>query len=299
MRRTNLYTVDGALGLGVTGRRSPDLRLEVASGRRLLLRQRHRPVLFGRAHHGNHGMHVYRTGDYVSPLPPLRADDAGRTGPSGGAAWHDRWAHRFASWLYDADAGPLHDGRWALGPRRLPPYCLRGDLTRDYPAAYLDWLGVGWNGVLPLRRLPGADAARVKAYRRQARERVLPPILLWSVSAFDGYLLLDGHCRLVAALAEEVDPAVLVLSLVADPEVERNDPTAAHAALTDRVIAQAARSGADPLRAAEALAHRFAKACAAQPEEGRTRAWPVRGGAPAWEQQVASAAGAWATTVRG
>ncbi|MGW4498747.1 hypothetical protein ACWENR_09025 [Micromonospora sp. NPDC004336] len=298
MRRTNLYTLDGALGLGVTGRRSPDLRPEVASGRRLLLRQRHRPVLFGRAHPGNHGMHVYRTGEYVSPLPPLRADDARRTGPCGGAPWHGRWAHRFASWLYDADTGPLHDGRWALGPRRLPPYCLRGDLVRDHPAAYLDWLGVGWNGVLPLRRLPDVDAARVKAYRRQARERVLPPILLWWVSAFDGYLLLDGHCRLVAALAEEVDPAVLALSLLADPEVVGDGEVAAHVALADRVTAQAARSGADPLRAADALARRFAEACAAQPTEGRTRAWPVRGGAPAWERQAADATGGWATTVR-
>ncbi|RZU75946.1 hypothetical protein EV384_4526 [Micromonospora kangleipakensis] len=299
MHRVNLYAADGGLGLVVTGRDMPGLRLEVASGGRLLLRQPSRLVLLGKVHRWNYGVHVYRTGGYVSPLPPLRADHARQVTPLGSAAWFDRWAHQFASWLDDADTGPLHNGFWFLRPRRLPPYCLRGDLTQDYPAAYLDWLE-GWNGVLPMRQLPDADAARVKAYRRQAREQVLPPILLWSVSGFDGYLLIDGHCRLAAALAEGIEPSVLVLAIGSDPEVDHEwlDHAAAHVELLDRVNEQAVRGRADALRAADALTRRFADVCADLPQEGRTRAWPVRGGVRAWEQQAAGVARGWLANVK-
>lgn len=300
MHRVKLYAPEGGLGLVVTGRDMPDLRLEVASGGRMLLRQPSRLVLLGKVHRWKYGVHVYRTGDYVSPLPPLRADHACQVTPPGSGAWFDRWAHQFASWLDDAETGPLHDGFWILRPRRLPPYCLRGDLTRDYPAAYLDWLGEGWNGVLPLRQVPDADAARVKAYRRQAREHVLPPILLWSVSGFDGYLLIDGHCRLAAALAEGIEPSVLVLAIGSDPEVDQGwlDHAAAHVDLLDRVNEQAVRGGADALRAADAFTRRFAEVCADLPEEGRARAWPLRGGVRAWERQAASVARGWLAIVR-
>ncbi|MGR6319994.1 hypothetical protein Q2K19_25905 [Micromonospora soli] len=299
MHRVNLYAAVGGLGLVVTGRTLPDLRLEVASGGRMLLRQQSRLVLLGKVQRSNYGVHVFRTGDYLSPLPPLRADHARQVTPPGGAAWFDRWAHQFASWLDDADAGPLHNGFWILRPRRLPSYCLRGDLTTDYPDSYLDWFE-GWNGVLPLRQLPDADAARVKAYRRQAREQVLPPILLWSVTGFDGYVLIDGHCRLAAALAEGIEPSVLVLAIGTDPEIGHDllRQAAAHVEQLNRVNEQAARGRADALRAADALTRRFANACADLPQEGRTRAWPIRGGVRTWEQQAANVAHAWVAKLK-
>lgn len=301
MRRVDLHAADGGLGLVVTDRGMPGLRLEVASGGRMVLRQQSRLVLLGRVQRWNYGVHVYRTGDYLSPLPPLPADQARRIAPAGTTIWFTRWAHEYTSWLDGTASGPLHNGLWLLRPRRLPPYCLRSDLVTDYPAAHLDWLGQGWNGVLPLRQLPATEAARVKAYRRQVREQVLPPILLWAVSGLDGYLLIDGHCRLAAALAEGVDPPVLVLAVGSDPEANiewLSQAATRHADLLNRVGEQAARGRADALRAADALARRFADACADLPEEARTRAWPLRGGVPAWERQAASVVPGWSASIR-
>ncbi|MDX3235410.1 hypothetical protein PV392_06910 [Streptomyces sp. ME03-5709C] len=65
--------------------------------------------------------------------------------------------------------------------------------------------------ILPLRPMPGADDSRVKAYRKQAREGTLPPVLLWWVSGLDCHLILDGHARLAAAIAESVEPPLLQL----------------------------------------------------------------------------------------
>ncbi|MEU0633529.1 hypothetical protein [Streptomyces sp. NPDC005989] len=48
----------------------------------------------------------------------------------------------------------------------------------DHPDGYIDWFTGSW-GVMPLRQMPPPDHARVKAYRKQAREGILPPALLW------------------------------------------------------------------------------------------------------------------------
>lgn len=52
---------------------SPGLRVEVAHGRKLLLRQADRVVLLGRQRAGYWGAHYARTGHYRSPLPPITA----------------------------------------------------------------------------------------------------------------------------------------------------------------------------------------------------------------------------------
>ncbi len=42
----------------------------------------------------------------------------------------------------------------------------------------------------------------MKAYRKHVRDGTLAPVLLWWVPFLDGWLILDGHDRAVAALAE-------------------------------------------------------------------------------------------------
>ena len=44
----------------------------------------------------------------------------------------------------------------------------------------------------------------MKSWRKRAREGTLPPVLVHAVSALDMFVLLDGHDRFAAAVAEEV-----------------------------------------------------------------------------------------------
>lgn len=138
---------------------------------------------------------VVRADRYRSLIPPLRAARARRMSPSRMPEWSLSWAHRFAEGLASNPLGPLHTGRWLLrSPESYEFGCHRP--VREYPHAYLNWFD-GWGGTLPLRRLPDADSARVKAYRRKVREGVLPPVLLWYASGLDGYhrTILDGLAR--------------------------------------------------------------------------------------------------------
>ncbi|MFJ4525927.1 hypothetical protein ACIP4Y_34195 [Streptomyces sp. NPDC088810] len=138
--------------------------------RRLLLAQRSRPVLLAVVEEDDNGVEFRRTDAYRSPLPPLRA------GTGRALAGHpDRWAHRFAAYLFDAPGGAL-------------------------------------------RRMPDPGDGRVKAYRKQARDGTLPPVLLWWVSGLDCHLILDGHAQLAAAIAESVSPPLLHLHRTAPRE---------------------------------------------------------------------------------
>jgi hypothetical protein len=195
------------------------------------------------------------------------------------------WAHRFCDHLAADAHGPLHDSSWILHDVDLPPYSLQDDLVRTHPDSYLDWLD-GWNGVVPLRQLPDGDCARVKAYRKQARDETLPPILLLAASALDGYLLLDGHARLVAAQREDVQPVVLALG--------RRLPQTERQALLEQATAALERAGRREPAAAGPASRSYAQTCADIDRYlGRTQAWPLVGGELAWRSMTEAIAPKW------
>ncbi|MEQ8146157.1 hypothetical protein [Streptomyces sp. OP7] len=230
MQRSEVTKADGTwvgVSLDVEDRRRPGLCVFNA-GARLLISQLSRPVLLAVVGEQLQGVDFWRTDGYRSCVPPLRAD-AGRAL----AGSRERWAHRFAQYLVDAPDSPLHDGRWLLSvecPLRRWGHAdvshaehWSSMLVGGHPDGGIDWFhhAHSWE-VLPLRHMPGTDDSRVKAYRKQAREGILPPVLLWWVSGLDCHLILDGHARLAAAIAESVEPPVLQLHRT----VPRDDLTA-------------------------------------------------------------------------
>jgi hypothetical protein len=219
MQRSDITRDDGiwaGLSLDVQNLHQPGLCVSGA-GPQLLVSQLSRPVLLAVVDEQLQGVDFWRTDEYRSFVPPLRAD-VGRAL----AGSQERWAHRFAQYLMDSPGSPLHEGRWLLSCespfRRWRPADTshaeywRSMLTEGHPDGYIDWFfhSHSWE-VLPLRPMPDADDSRVKAYRKQAREGTLPPVLLWWVSGLDCHLILDGHARLAAAIAESVEPPLLQL----------------------------------------------------------------------------------------
>ncbi|MEU8541490.1 hypothetical protein AB0C52_16125 [Streptomyces sp. NPDC048717] len=282
----------------------PGLRMDCADGGRLLLTQGGRPVLFARQRVTHRGLHYARTGRYVSPLAPLRADQArdfAAFAAPGSQEWTERWAAYAEAGLRAASEGPLHEGEWNLGPVARG-WFVDGNwpklLTHDPDRGHLTWFGYGdpvedARDLLPLRALSAPGAARVKAYRRQYREGVLPPVLVWWISGLNSPVVLDGHDRLVAALAEGGRPTVLELSRTLDATyratmAERPIQEYEHrmAALDDGPLSRiqgsaAGRRLAETLRSIEAV-----------PEI--TRAWPLAGGVAEWERAVAAHVPGWA-----
>ncbi|WP_459755451.1 hypothetical protein [Streptomyces sennicomposti] len=241
----------------------PPLRFERVSDRRWTLRQGERPLIEARSEGEGccRNLRLRRLPGHRSPLPPPTAA-AMRAGT--------RWPHRYALWLEDTGLGPLHRGRWRLTPRTVfAPGIWDSDLVRDWPDATLELLcGGGWHGVLPLRPLPAPDAPRVKAYRKHAREGTLAPVLLWWVSFLDGWLLLDGHDRAVAALAEGLRPACVELVRLPEDaawQATARQITEAHEERTARLAARP--RGPHLARRLRALERGYADVVSALPYE--------------------------------
>jgi hypothetical protein len=240
--------------LGADAPARPRLRVEVTSGRRLLIRQGDEIVLLARQDPQHLGVRYARTNRFLDDdVPPITGAQARDF--AGDLA---RWAH----WYVDR-LSPVHAGRWTLVPG-MPRWARPSNWPRlatdDPDRGHITWFGHGappedLRDVLPLRRLSSPDAARVKSYRQEHADGILAPALLWWVSGLQTLLVLDGHDRIAAALAEGAAPPVLVLAPAEDPEW----------------IAAASRFPTGDLAAIA----RF---------EGRTRAWPLPGGLAAWEK---------------
>jgi hypothetical protein len=282
------------------------LRMEVTSGRRMWLSQGDRAVLLARVNAARQYVDYLRVGGYESVLAPIRAADARVVAQVPAEAWAARWAYRFARYL-DVPYGPLYRGRWLLAPaaeflRPAHRAATVADRWRklivDEPSGTLDWIVHNGSGqVLCLRPLSGVDAGRVKAYRKQAREGILPPVLLWWVSGLDCYLLLDGHDRLVAALAENVEPLPITLTSIEGSSAPAQRITAAlnrHSAATGHIEGEVLRGTPGAADALLAERQRFGDELArAQLGAARTRAWPIAGGVAAWRQSAAVADPDW------
>ncbi|WP_435586945.1 hypothetical protein [Micromonospora aurantiaca (nom. illeg.)] len=303
MRRSGLSSAPAGRwdGLVVHAERPsrPALRVEVAGGRRLLIRQAGRVVLLSRQRARARGVFYARTGLYRSPIPPIGAAHARRIRETSADddAWAARWAHQFTDWLQAAEDGPLHGGCWALA-RGMPSWSVPGHWQRfqdvDPDRGHITWFGYGdpdedQRDVLPLRRLSAAGAGRVRSYRRQLREGVLPPALLWWVSGLNTLLVLDGHDRLTAALAEQAVPEVLVLAPAVDPEFA--------SAWQRRLVREYVGRMTSPHPArGDSVSRRLATALGdIARTEGRTRAWPLPGGSAVWDRYATELAPGWAT----
>ncbi|MFX0593951.1 hypothetical protein [Melissospora conviva] len=258
------------------------------------------------------GADYLRTNRFRSPVSPIRAAHARDLVAGDTDSTLSRWAHHFARELAATNLGPLQTGQWAIGRdaqlravsgARSPAERWGELLLTDDPDGFIDWLVHNGSGqVLPLRRLSDVDDGRVKAYRKQAREGCLPPILLWWISGLDCSVVLDGHDRFRAALLENQEPPMLTLQsvLAARMQHETNDHIARYSAAVPQIDRQV-RAGVPGAAEALAAAHRVLgeRVQNAAINCGRTSAWPLPGGDASWWAAVRlHSSGEFAATLR-
>ena len=164
------------------------------------------------------------------------------------------WCRYFSRQLMAAPTPLLSPGRWGLRPmepvKPAAPYVLNKHVpvekwrfetpstsqdisvfwslySEDFPnlqkpenVMLVDWW---WGGNKLLARYSVApDSGRVKWWRKKCREGALPPVLVWFISGLASFVILDGHDRMQAALAEGLQPQFLVLSELSE-DMQRPD----------------------------------------------------------------------------
>ncbi|HFN0608975.1 TPA: ParB/Srx family N-terminal domain-containing protein [Klebsiella pneumoniae] len=176
-------------------------------------------------------------------LPAVTSEDIEGIKSKGERAWTGEWCRYFSRQLMNAPVPLLSLRRWLIRPmeakyslpklsgQRVPVNSWRFDAPEssgnigcswtlygeDFPdlvnpdkVRLVDWW---WGGSLLLGRYPiQPDAGRLKWWRKKCREGALPPVLVWYIAGLGSFVILDGHYRLQAAIAEEIPLSFLVLS---------------------------------------------------------------------------------------
>jgi hypothetical protein len=164
-------------------------------------------------------------------LRPITSDDLRAvTAAPGTMAWWRYWSLWFVEAMVASGRSPLRPGLWWIAPvlcRDVASLAVldrvrrRATLTARWDAAHTTienalgpawtedrwdewWYNGGSGGLLPLRRASPRDSGRLKSWRKRAREGTLPPVLVHFIGALDMFVLLDGHDRYAAAVAEGV-----------------------------------------------------------------------------------------------
>lgn len=295
-----LLTVHGAA-------RRPPFAIEHAGGLRFRIRSGERPLAYARVDAWEEiaWLGVRAPALSLAVLPPIAATamrDAAHAGPSGTGAWWREWMVRAAEALAESDATPLSDGLWALAPVPVidakaapayprnpadglagPPPAAHGlERVISSPPLHRDDWACGWaerptpmGAVWPLRAPSIASGSRIAALRKRVGDGTLAPAVLLYASVLGAYVVLDGHDRIAAWLAQGESPRLLALFAARS---SGHAQTAAAASVFAHVP--------DP-RAADNLEGALRRAVVTDRTlRTTTRAWPLRGGIAAWRAEV-------------
>lgn len=304
------------LGLELTvGRRPrPSWRLEAAPPCLRLVREG-RPLLWARIAPYYQGVQwLLGSEEESSPLPPLQARevDSVHEVPLS-EPWFEDWARSFARALDASPLSPLHEGTWHL--KRVFPFSHFDEERRGPPAehprervygvttyprqrfaVHVHW-GSGYtNQLTGLKHPSRLSPSRLKVWRKRAREGTLPPVLILNVSPLDGFVVLDGHHRWMAALEEQRPVPLLALWSVrpdhryvsASPEAQRRVERIYHQHSEDggATRPESERKSPRPI-SVERLNELALDAWNDRPDVySYTRGWPIPGGRQTWSQEV-------------
>lgn len=219
---------DGLL-LSVDGARDTGLAVSIRPPCYLRVSVRDTPVMWVRIWDDYYGYDFLRVdrSQSLTIVPPISFQTADKIAKSGGNEALRLWARHFAQGLSESTCSPLIDGDWLICPhmhwhdgqsitaRDIESITARK--TRDH----IDWDLE--TPIFPLRGMSSSDSGRVKAWRKLARNGELPPVLLYWISGLVGYVVLDGHDRLLAAQLEGRSAPFLTLNRVSERSRHADD----------------------------------------------------------------------------
>ena len=228
--------------------RRPPLHLLTGHNGRMKLMLNDLPLFWATSEWGYDGAWVIRNGVTkdmnLALIPPIRSADVERYAPLTPVERIKAWSRYFVSRVSESSSTFMSPGSWLAqgmlpdaiksrgdaepGPAawqfssgkndyfQYPESSLSGDeIVEGTQPQSIKWLDPG--NLISLHEVDPLSA-RLKWWRKKAREGISPPILLWNISGLLSYLVVDGHYRLRAAMDENIQPTFVIISNMAAQE---------------------------------------------------------------------------------
>ncbi len=292
------------LALTAQGAERPGVEVGTCHPHCIRLSVRGAPLVWTRIEDDYWGFERLRAsgGEPMKVIPPLPFGLVNELASKGNSVETDPlWAREFARLLEGSEASPITTGSWHLGRfgAKYGERMLSAELTQrivHQPAyEYVEWdFGDGVCPIL-LRDISRPDSGRVKAWRKRVQEGSLPPVLLYWVSGFATYVVLDGHDRLLAAALEGVAARALALESIRQQDTDEATKEAVLAGVSQALeAAERERSRPKPERLARASRlmsveranELLLQAFVPTQYTGPTTAYPLKGGVARWSDEV-------------
>jgi len=209
-----------------------EYQLESGNNCRFKLYNKKKPVLWGTFGSDYWGVWVLKNNiDWEPNNIPIEPVISATIEESKNEDYDKFWSRFFAKQLCNESRSTLSSGLWSItiGTSSNNEKDIASEFINDVDEAFHDdnprWIewDIGRNGsIIPLKNEPNEEHGRVKWFRKLVKEGSCPPVFVWYLSCIQGYIILDGHCRLRAFQLESAPPKFLVLNSVIEEEVKRD-----------------------------------------------------------------------------
>jgi len=214
---------------GVSG----DFWLESGINCRFKLYNKEQTILWGTFGSEYWGVWILNntTTDWDIKNMPVHPINSAIVEESKNAEYYPFWSRFFAKQLIGDSQSTLSSGLWTItiGSSVLTKMANASEYINDVNDAFTEenprW--VEWDigrcgSLIALKNEVNEVNGRVKWFRKLVMEGTCPPVLVWYLNCIDGYVVLDGHCRLKAFQLEGTPVKFLVLNSIIEEEVKRD-----------------------------------------------------------------------------
>lgn len=220
------------LRLDVKEKTPARLKLESGDNTRFKIYNGEHPVLWGTFGAEYWGVWALRNkNNWESkdmPIPPIHSSDIERSRDNDHYSF---WSRFFAKELMRKGDPRLSQGLWTLTIGASPKQRLKNSTLFVYDIEhvfeknnprFIEWdIGHSYS-LVSIKEEPNTENGRVKWFRKLVREESCPPVLIWHLHCIDGYIILDGHCRLKAFQLEDTPIEFIVLNAVRKEKHEKD-----------------------------------------------------------------------------
>ncbi|GEM_PF-2816676 len=220
----------------VEGKGVPRLHLKLCGPAFFKLCYEKETLFWAKQQHRDYGVAILKTLEYEPPIDPIPSSELEKRKGLKKAQWLESWSRYFIQELQEKPEELFYRGQWVMSAHAYSPSlgCYEPFVKNDFGHSYIYGVSVE-EGAFQQVDLFGGDeklvslkkvnphSGRLKWWRKNTRQNLLPPVVISYISGLVNYVILDGHYRLKAALLENHDIDLLVLRPLQEIVISKNN----------------------------------------------------------------------------